>query len=123
VRFCDPHIGTVRSMCCDLGIESRISRDEAHLRERLARRDPYDIDPLHQSLVAIRGLAEAIMRRNVTGAKVLGCPLCIWRDEAIRAGWIDNIAKSVRDLVNRRDAEKLADQERTVKAEEDYRSL
>jgi hypothetical protein len=123
VRFCEKHVARVRGMCCELGLESRISRDEAHLRERLANRDTFDIDPLYHALLALRILAVAVAERNNVHAKLMGCPLCVWAVEATQHDWMNKAATSVRDLVNRRDAEKRADQERTVQAEEAYRSL
>lgn len=123
MKFCDRHVGKVRAMCCDLGLEARISRDEEHLRERLAKRDPYDIDPLYQSLLALRIMATAIAGRNNLHCALVSCPLCVWIVESTRADWLNKVATATRDLVNRRDAEKLADQQRTLEAEEAYRSL
>lgn len=123
MKFCDPHIARMRAVCCDLGLEARISRDAAHLTERLAKRNPYDIDPLHHALLSLRMLANRVVAHNHLNPELIGCPICLFHEEALRAGWIDNVAKALDAFVKRKDAEKLADIERTRIAEEDYRSL
>lgn len=123
MRFCDPHVARLRSVCCDLGFEDRISRDEAHLRERLAKRNPYDIDPLHHALLSLRMLANRVAMHNHFNPALIDCPLCLFHEEALRAGWIEETGRALAVFIKRKDAEKLADIERTRQVEADYRSL
>lgn len=118
MRFCEHHERRMRGACCDLGLESMISRDADHLAARKSRNDPYDVDPLDVMQRSLMALAAAIVRRNDIDAHLVGCPLCFFVTEAIRAGWVDNVAKKVGERVRQAQAQKLADIARNRELEE-----
>jgi hypothetical protein len=117
MRFCEHHEGRMRALCCDLGLESTLSRDEAHLAARKARHDPYDLDALDMTRRALMALAVQIVRRNDIDAHMVGCPLCFFVTEAIRMDWMGNVARRVRERVREAEKQRQADIERNREIE------
>jgi hypothetical protein len=122
MRICEHHERRMRSICCDLGLQFRISRDAAHLAARRARNDRFDVDPLDLMQRSIMGLGAAVVRNNGIDPAFVGCPLCFFNEEAMRAGWVDNVAKAVQEKITGLESERRADQERNRELEEAVRS-
>lgn len=118
VRFCGHHCAKMKTAIQDVGLWPRVSATPQALQARLARFDPYDVDPmmlLHNMLMGKARHTAALNDVTLTDR----CPICFF-DVGL---WIDEAAAAVKARLEQLDREKLDDQAHQEKLAEDARSL
>jgi hypothetical protein len=112
VCFCEPHLVGMKGAIKAAGLWERVSKTPADLEARIAKRNPYDPDPLALLQNMLMGKCRHTAAMN--GAQLWDqCPICYFDV----SGWIDEAAAAVKTRLVTLDEDRQADIERSHEIE------